>query len=391
MKYVRQSPSGLEPELRLTAANGLVRSSGSYRKIAATHRPSGTMVVAGIGVEEEAMTDTAIVVGAGAIGGVFGARIARAGRPIVFVDAWTPHLEKIKAEGIFVDGAQGESRHQVPTYGLDELDQLPRPVKNVFLAVKSYDTQSVVERLKPLLSDNGAIVSLQNGINEELIAEIVGSNRTLGAVTRLSAGLIGPGHVRESRAPTPFSLGELSGEVTERAQRLAELMHPAAPTEVTPNIWGTLWGKLVWNSMMNPTCGITGLTSGGVWRNPRSRDVLMRICQESMSVAKALGIQIDADAKMDVRLLVDPSPEAQVKGEAMIDYYATHSMDARPSMLQDVLRGRPSEIDFLSGYIAKKGAGIGIATPINSRMVELVKEIESGQRKIGEENLEALT
>jgi 2-dehydropantoate 2-reductase len=234
------------------------------------------------------------------------------------------------------------------------------------------------------------IVSVQNGLNEETIARMIGAERTIGAVTRISAALVGPGHVREMREPVPFGLGELDGQITARLRRIAALMEPAAPCELTDNIWGKLWSKLMLNAVVNPTCGVSGLTAGQAWEHPTGRRILFRVCQEGVAVGQALGIRFEPTGGLDMELVGSRDPALRPQIEEQVRQYARASQLVQPSMLQDLSKGRRTEIDYLNGYVVRKAREIGLAAPVNAALVRMVREIETGQRPIAVENLEEL-
>lgn len=336
------------------------------------------------------MAGVIAVLGSGAIGSVLGGRMAAAGSPVWLVDGWPEHVRAMRERGLLIDGLYGELRTPVHALTFDELRQLPGPIDVGFLAVKSYDTAGVVERVRPLLAPDGVIVSVQNGLNEEAIAQIIGAERTIGAVTRLSAALVGPGQVRETREPVPFGLGELDGRMTERLRRIAALMAPTAPCELTDNIWGKLWSKLMLNCIMNPTCGVSGLTCGQVWEHPIGQRILFRVCQEGVDVGHALGVRFEPAGGMDMELLATRDAALRPRAEAHAMAYARASQQVRPSMLQDLQKGRRTEIDYLNGHVVAKAREMGRELPTNVALVRMVKEIEAGRRPIAEANLAEL-
>lgn len=336
------------------------------------------------------MAGVIAVLGSGAIGSVLGGRMATAGTTVWLVDGWAEHVRAMRERGLLMDGVRGEVRVPVRALTFDELAQLPGPIEVGFLAVKSYDTTGIVERIRPLLAPDGVIVSVQNGLNEEAIARLIGAERTIGAVTRLAAALVGPGHVRETREPVSFGLGELDGRITERLRRIAALMEPAAPCELTDNIWGKLWSKLMLNCIMNPTCGISGLTAGEVWEHPVGRRIAFRVCQEGIEVGHALGVRFEPAGGMDMELIATRDPALRPRAEEHARAYARASQQVQPSLLQDLAKGRRTEIDYLNGYIVAKAREIGRAAPVNAALVRMVKEIEAGQRPIAEANLAEL-
>lgn len=330
------------------------------------------------------------VIGSGAIGSVLGGRMAAAGIDVWLLDGWAEHVAAMREQGLLIDGVRGELRTPVRALPYDALDELPDAIAIGFLAAKSYDTEALIERVRPYLAPDGVIVSVQNGLNEETIARMIGAERTIGAVTRLSAALIGPGHAREMRQPVPFGLGELDGRITERLQRIAALMEPAAPCELTDNIWGKLWSKLMLNAVVNPICGISGLTAGQAWEHPSARPILFRVCQEGVDVGRALGVRFEPTGGLDMELVATRDPALRPRAEEQADQYARASQLVKPSMLQDLEKGRRTEIAYLNGYIVRKARELGREAPVNAALVRMVQEIEAGKRPIAVANLEEL-
>lgn len=349
--------------------------------------PPGT---AGRAAEEESVAGVLAVLGAGAIGGVIGGRATAAGTDIWLLDGWVEHIQTMRDQGLVLDGARGEVRTRVQALHFDELDRLPGPIEIGVVAVKSYDTEAVVERVRPYLAADATLVSVQNGLNEEIIARLIGAERTLGAVTRLSAALVGPGQVRETRQPVPFGLGELDGHLTDRLRRVASLLAPAAECELTDNIWGKLWSKLMLNCTLNPTCGISGLTAGRIWEHPVARDLLFRVCREGVDVGHALGVRFEPAGGMDMELLATRDPALRLRAEEQVSGYAKVSQEVRPSMLQDLQKGRRTEIDYLNGHVVAKARELGRPAPVNAGLLEMVREIEAGQRGIAITNVDEL-
>jgi 2-dehydropantoate 2-reductase len=313
---------------------------------------------------------------------------------VLLVDGWHQNVEAIRRDGLVLKGREEEFRVDVRALHLDELARLEEPLDVVLLAVKSYDTEWMVRTLLPYLAPDGCIVSLQNGINEERIAALIGSERTVGCVVHLSVGMFEPGiATRYTRADwLTFSIGELDGRRTPRAEALAELLEPAGPVEVTTDIWGALWMKLCVNAMNNGLTGLTGLTSPGLWLDPRGFAAMVRIGGEVVAVCEALGHRMqpieptgaphplqpaalrraadgDEEAVEEVRAVFAGTAEARRRG----------GRENLSSLLQDVMKRRKTEIEYLNGYVAARGAEHGVATPANRLVVDLVQRLERGE------------
>src|SRR5258707_1052930 len=231
------------------------------------------------------------IAGTGAVGGTTGAYLRRAGRDVVLVDGWHQNVEAIRRDGLLLKGRDDDFVVEARALHLDELARLDRPLDVVLLAVKSYDTEWMVRALAPYLAHDGCIVSLQNGINEERVAELVGQERTVGCVVHMAAGMFEPGvATRYSRDDwLTYSIGELDGRDSARVHQLAERLSPADPVEVTGDVWGVLWAKLAVNVMNNGLSGLTGLTSPRLWQDPRGLAAMVRVGGEAVAVCDALG------------------------------------------------------------------------------------------------------
>jgi 2-dehydropantoate 2-reductase len=322
-----------------------------------------------------------LVVGVGAIGGTTAGGLLRAGRPVVLVDDWYANVEAIRRDGLAysADGV----RHALPAQALYP-DELDGRAELVLLACKSYDTAATVRAIEPFLAEDGAIVSLQNGINEDTIASIVGRSRTVGCVVHYSAGMTEPGHaVRYS--PSAWRSYTVGGGPAERA---AEVLSAA----VTDDIFGALWGKLALNCMINALTAIADLRTAELWAV--ARPLMIALGAEAAAVARAHGREmhpihlIASGADLSPDLLGDPE-----RAEALMEREAVARGTAgagTTSMLQDVRKGRRPEIDYINGYVVREGARLGVATPVNAAVTDLLRAVATGAEPRGPEHLQRL-
>src|SRR5688572_13387194 len=198
-----------------------------------------------------------VVVGAGAIGGYAGGHMTRAGHDVTLVDAWPEHVEYMREHGIQISGITEAERYSIPVRAIHVTEvqhfSKERPFDIAFVCVKSYDTEWATHLIKPYLAPEGFVVSLQNCINEERIAGVVGWGKTVGCIASLvAAELTAPGHVNRTvpmggDKHVVYRVGEVHGRVTERATEVAELLRAADSAKVTTNLWGERWSKLVVN------------------------------------------------------------------------------------------------------------------------------------------------
>jgi 2-dehydropantoate 2-reductase len=243
-----------------------------------------------------------------------------------------------------------------------------------------------------LKQPDGVVVDFQNGVNDERVASVVGKSRCLGCVITIGAGMYEPGHaMRTDSGSVGFKIGEHDGKDTPRAQALAKVMSDVAGTKVTTNLWGERWSKLAVNCMANPLAGLSGLGSAEVRTAPIPRRIAIHVAAEVIQVGRAAGYEVEPIYGIDARRFVDA---AQGKGWDAVEADMAASVKfltgGRPSMLQDVMKGRRTEIDYLNGYVSQQGKRLGIPTPVNDAVVAAVRQHGVGTLKPDPKNLEPL-
>ena len=339
------------------------------------------------------MFERLAVVGTGAIGSVIGGYLSRAGRDVTLIDTWAAHVDAMKERGLHITAENGEFTTRVNAMHLGDVNAVQEPFDAIFLAVKSYDTVWATHFALRYLKPTGVVISAQNGINDETIASIAGFSREIACVITLGAGLYEPARAIHTGDPNKlsFTLGELNGLPTERAQALAEVMNDIGPTKVSRNIWGERWAKLAVNSMANPIAASTGLGSAAVRSTPGVNDVSINIAAEVVRVAQALGIQVEPISGVPAGdYLPTDSAEAMEDVKARLAEGASSLGAGRPSMLQDVMKARRTEIEFLNGYVAARGDVVGVDTPFCDGIVDIVKRVERGELSTDPANLRPL-
>ena len=341
------------------------------------------------------MSKRIVFVGAGAIGGYIGAGLTALGHDVTLIDPWPAHVDAMRAEGMHLTGmTEAENRIvRVNAMDITEVSVLAkqRPVDIAFIAVKSYDTVWATRLIRPYLAPGGFVVSSQNCINEERIAAVVGWGRTVGCVVGggLGVELFEPGHVRRTIAMDPdvvcFHVGEPHGRVTARVAGLVNMLGGIDTAHATAHLWGERWTKLCVNGMRNAVSAATGL--GGNARD--SHEAIRRVCitlgGESVRVGQALGFKLGKIGALDperLALASEGDRDALDEIEAVLlagSNAATRSDLQRPSMAQDMAKGRRTEIEFINGYIAAKGAEAGVPAPTHAMLTEVVKRVERGE------------
>ena len=336
-----------------------------------------------------------VVVGAGAIGGYAGGHMTRAGHDVTLIDAWPEHVEYMRSHGLQLSGLTEAERHSVRVNALHVCDvqnlTKQKPIDIAFICVKSYDTEWATHLIKSYLAPDGFVVSLQNCINEERIAAIVGWGRTLGCIASLvAAELYQPGHVKRTvpiggDKHTVFRAGEPHGRVTRRAEEVAELLRSADSSKVTTNLWGERWSKLVVNSMRNGLSAASGLNGNQRDLAEGPRWLSIRLGSEAVRVGQALGYQLEKMLGMEAETLARAGEgnKDALAGitDILIEAAKKRSEEQRPSMAQDIAKGRRTETDFINGYVAARGGEIGVPAPTHAKMNEIVRRVERGEIK----------
>ena len=341
------------------------------------------------------MGDRIAVLGVGAIGGIIGGYLTRAGQDVTLIDQWGENVNAIRERGLTVSTQEGDFTVPANAVHLGEVCNIAEPFDLVFLAMKSYDTEWATHFILPHLAGNGVIVSAQNGINDERIGPIAGWSRVLGCVITLGAGMYEPANpVRTSVADRlAFTIGEPSGVESSRAHAVSEMLSVVGPTKVTPNLWGQRWAKLATNSMANPICALTGLSSAASRETPGVVDVTINIGAEVVRVGTALGVEVEPINNVPAQQYVDATEDATALEDlkSQLAETARELGAGRPSMLQDVMKGRRTEIEYLDGYVADRGREVGVPTPACDRITGLLKQVERGDLKSDADNIHLMS
>lgn len=335
------------------------------------------------------------IVGAGAVGCYLGGHLARTGNDVTLIDGWPEHIETIRARGLQLSGMSDEETYtvQVPTMHITEVQGLSkqRPIDIAIVCSKSYDTEWCTTLIRPYLSPQGYVVSAQNSINEETIAGVVGWGRTVGCIVanNFAVDLYEPGSVRRTM-PRDFAtksifVGEVHGRVTPRVEELQGLFAPIDGAIVTTNLWGVRWSKLCVNGMRNGVSAATGMGGNERDAHPVISRVVIRLGGEAIRVGQALGYELEHITGIEPNLLRAAS-EDDAKALAQVEQHMQKLTGAqarsnlqRPSMAQDMQKGRRTEIGQINGFIVDKANEVGCAAPTHQRIVEIVGRVERGE------------
>ncbi|MGB3718583.1 MAG: 2-dehydropantoate 2-reductase [Proteobacteria bacterium] len=300
------------------------------------------------------------IIGVGAMGSVYAALLASGGHEVWAVDVWKEHIDAIREKGLRVEGASGDRTVRInATTNPDDV----RDADLVIIATKHDGVVDAAQAALRIAKDDAPILTIQNGLGSaDAVAEIVGSKRImLGVVGGFGASIKAPGHAHHNGMEF-VRLGEMNGGLTPRLQAVAEAWRAGGFKVLTfSDIHKMVWEKLICNVTYSGPCALTGLRVGEAQENPNAWSICAACANEAYQVARAKGIALDFD---------DPIAYVRAFGQKI--------RNARPSMLLDHLAGRRAEIDNINGAIPREGAKVGVATPVNSIVVALLKAKEAG-------------
>lgn len=326
-----------------------------------------------------------VVVGAGAIGGITAAYLKQGGQDVTLVCKHQDIATLASGRGLHITGVKGEATVSVPSVAA--VEELHGLFGLALIATKAYDMPATAKALLPYLTRDALVLSLQNGICTDALAAIVGPLRTVGCVIGWGATMHSPAEL-EMTSTGEFIIGRIQGESSTLApvKRALELV---TPTEISENIFAELYSKLIVNSCITSLGAICGLKLGAMLKKRQARAIFLAIIAEAMAVAAAMNLRVPPfGGKLDYYgLMRGNGLAARLRRHATIYAVGLKYKNLKSSSLQSLERGRPTEIDYFNGYIARKGQELGVPCPVNLRLTAMVKEIENGKRAIRPENL----
>lgn len=324
------------------------------------------------------------IVGAGAIGGTVGAYMARAGHDVLFVDTAADHVAAINESGLTIKAFNETFTVHAPAI---TPDKLAGPIGPVLLATKAIATEAAVRSVMPHLAADGFIVSMQNGLNELTIADLVGAERTVGCFVNFSADYLEPGLIHYG-GPGAFYLGELDGSITPRLTELQRALSAWGPVELTDNIFGYLWGKQGYGAMLFVTA-LTNETMGDCI--DQNRELMVEVAREVLTVAKALGVKPLGFDGYDPDLYMSGDWAAINKSlDRLVELRARDEKKHSGIWRDIVVRKRKTEVDSQVGAVVAEAKRLGIAVPRLEKLQALIHEIEEGKRQLSTDNLKEL-
>ncbi len=335
------------------------------------------------------MDDPVLIWGAGAVGGLLGAFWARAGVPVLMVDIVPDHVFACADTGLTIEGPVAQFTQKVPCV---TPEQLSGRFSRVVLAVKAHHTEEATIQILPHLGDDGFILSAQNGLNEHVIARLAGADRTMGAFVNYGADWTGPGRILFGNRGAVV-VGEIDGSDRQRTRDMLDLLRIFEPDAVlTSDIWAYIWGKLGYGAMLFAT-GLTADSMSASFADPARGPALMGLAREVMRTAVAEGVDPKPFNGFDPAAFLPGATEAEGrKSLADLADFTSQTAKTHSGIYRDLaVRKRKTEVDLQVGAVAQIAAGHGIATPLLTRLVALIHDVEDGRRDMSPATFHELT
>ena len=327
------------------------------------------------------------IYGAGSLGTILGAFISKAGVPVELINRNKAHIEALKANGAQVVGTM-QFCQPVTAYTPDEMSG---QYDILFLMTKQQHNAKVVQMLKNYLAADGVLVTFQNGLPEMQIAEVLGEERVLGCTVAWGATLKEPGICELTSEPDAlsFSLGAISPNRSKHFNKVKELLELMGTVEVEDNFLGTRWSKLLINAAFSGMSAVLGCTFGEAAGPRDSRRIVQALIKECIDVCRVGGIRIEPVQGKDIVKLLDYNNALKRAFSFFIIPIAIRKhAKLKASMLQDLEKGKLTEVDAINGAVSAYGRKVGFPTPMNDRVVEIIHRIEKGELQPSFENLQ---
>lgn len=326
-----------------------------------------------------------VVIGAGAIGGITAALLRKSGLDVTLVCKHQEIATLASGRGLHITGVRGDMT--IPVHSVAAVEELQGVFSLVLIATKAYDMPTAARALLPFLTTDAMVVSMQNGICTDALADIVRPERTVGCVIGWGATMHAPGEL-EMTSTGEFIIGRMQGE-QPALEPLRQALSHVVDTVISNDIYAELYSKLIVNSCITSLGAICGLRLGEMMKRKQARLIFLAVIHEAMAVAHAIPLTVPPfGGKLHYdRLMRGSGVMDRLRRHAMIRIVGLKYRRLKSSSLQSLERGRPTEIEYFNGYIANKGEKLGVPCPVNRRLTQMVNEIEKGKRSIKEENL----
>ena len=327
-----------------------------------------------------------LIIGMGCIGGTVATVMKSSGYDIEVVAHGEENAKLIEEKGFTITGVKGDRVVKFKAY--PDVESVEGKYDIVMIATKYQQMPELAEKSLRLLNDDSVVVSLQNGLCVESLAEVVGENRAVGCMIGFGATMVKKNYVNVTTSGE-FYVGMLKGNTSPKLEYLKDMFATVYPTKIAEDINERLYSKLIINSCINAIAGISGKPLGDILMDKTARATFLKIAREAMNVASAMKMNVPKyGAILDYRLLMLSESKVwnAVCGAAVI-VVGKMNKNVRPSTLQALETGRKTEIDIMNGYISSLGKKYNVPTPVNDKLTMMIKQIESGERKMGVHNV----
>ena len=326
------------------------------------------------------------IYGAGSLGTILGAYISKAGVPVDLINRNKAHVEALQSKGAQVTGTV-QFTQPVTAYTPAEMSGT---YDIIFLMTKQQNNAETVQMLKDYLADDGVLVTFQNGLPEMQIAKVLGEERVLGCTVAWGATLQSPGVCELTSSPDAlsFSLGAISQKRSKHFAKVKEVLELMGTVDVEENFIGTRWSKLLINAAFSGMSAVLGCTFGEAAGPKESRRIVQMLIKECIDVCHTGGIRIEPVQGKDIVKLLDyNNPLKRAFAFMIIPIAIRKHAKLKASMLQDIEKGKMTEVDAINGAVSDYGRMVGCPTPVNDKVVKIIHRIEKGELKPGFENL----
>lgn len=326
------------------------------------------------------------IYGAGSLGTVLGAFMTHKGVDVELVNRNKAHVAALREKGARITGTVDMT---VPVKAIFP-DEMAGQYAVIFLMTKQLFNDEVVAFLKPMLTSDGVIVTLQNGIPEPGIAEIVGKSHTIGCTVEWGATLSAPGEctLTSDQDSLSFHMGRMEGITDEQMERVKALLETMCPVHYEENLLGARWSKLLINATFSGLGTVVGGTFGSVSEDKDVQPVALRCMKECIDVGRAAGETFAPVQGKDItKLFYYRNGLKKAFAKFLLPIAMKKHRDIEPSMLQDLKKGKPCEVDAINGVVCAWGRKCGVPTPVNDRIVEIIKKEQAGELPLDKSNI----
>lgn len=326
-----------------------------------------------------------LVIGAGAVGGITAALMKKDGYDVEIVSKHPDYALLIKEKGLSVSGASGNLKVKMPAYA--SISEVKKKKDLILLATKATDMIEAAEEIKDILKENGSVISMQNGICVDDLATVLGMSRVIGCITGWGATMDSQGELTMTSSGD-FIIGYPVKQPDDYLKSIGHVLSSVVPVKLTDNLMGHLYAKLIINSCITSLGAICGLYLGEMLSKKKVRKIFIEIIREAVLVADKMNIRLEIFGdKLDFNKFIKGNNFiAELRRHIFIMVIGFRYRKLKSSSLQSLERGKPTEVDYLNGYVVRNGERLKIDVPVNKAIVRIIHEIEQKKRKISYDN-----